>query len=172
MELWDLYNKDRQLTGRTMLPGSEIPEGFYRQAVHVCFFNSFIQMLIQKRQAIRASWPGCWDLSAGGFSQSGQSSWQSAQKECWQVLGIKVDLKGQAPILTFSYPQDFEGFYIVHKDEDLRLLRLQLEAVSQVAWASEEEILLLMDKGAFVPYHKSLISLLFSLSRPPSSLSL
>ena len=35
MELWDLYNERRELTGRDHIRGEEVPQGFYHLVVHI-----------------------------------------------------------------------------------------------------------------------------------------
>lgn len=34
MELWDLYNEHRELTGRDHIRGEEVPQGFYHLKAH------------------------------------------------------------------------------------------------------------------------------------------
>jgi NADH pyrophosphatase NudC (nudix superfamily) len=48
-------------------------------------------------------------------------------------------------------------------DVDLTALTLQESEVQAVRWATEEEILQMLEDGLFIPYHPSLISLLFAL---------
>ena len=48
-ELIDIYNADRERTGRTAERYAELALGEYRLIVHVCLFNSCNEMLIQKR---------------------------------------------------------------------------------------------------------------------------
>lgn len=49
MEYRDLYNKDRNLTGKTIAKGEPIPKGYYIKIV-VCFMeNSEGKFLMQKR---------------------------------------------------------------------------------------------------------------------------
>ena len=40
MELFDLYTADHEKTGKTMVRGEAVPEGLYRQVIHVCLFDS------------------------------------------------------------------------------------------------------------------------------------
>ena len=40
MEIWDLYDKDRNPTGETMVRGERMPEGRYHLIVDVLFLNS------------------------------------------------------------------------------------------------------------------------------------
>ena len=60
MELWDVYDVDRQLTGKTMVRGEPFEKGAYHIVVHICVFNSEGQMLIQQRQPFKH---GCGSLS-------------------------------------------------------------------------------------------------------------
>lgn len=40
MEIWDLYDKHRNLTGETMVRGEPVPQDRYHLVVHICIFNS------------------------------------------------------------------------------------------------------------------------------------
>ena len=53
MELWDVLDRDRRLTGRTMRRGDEMAAGDYHLVVHVCLFNAAGEMLIQQRQPFK-----------------------------------------------------------------------------------------------------------------------
>ena len=52
MELWDVYDIDRQKTGKLAqrVNGKSMPEGEYHLVVHICLFNAKGQLLIQQRQ--------------------------------------------------------------------------------------------------------------------------
>ena len=39
MELWELYDIDRQKTGKIIKRGDKVPKGYYHTVVHVCIFN-------------------------------------------------------------------------------------------------------------------------------------
>ena len=53
MELWDIYDKDRNKTGRTMKRGEPMKDGDYHLVVHICIFSSDGKMLIQQRQPFK-----------------------------------------------------------------------------------------------------------------------
>ena len=77
-EIIDLYDVDRQLTGKTTTRGVHLEEGTYRMVVHVCIFNSKGEMLIQKRADDIVRWPSYWDISVGGGARAGDTSRQAA----------------------------------------------------------------------------------------------
>ena len=74
IEKWDLYNRYREKTGRTVERGTAIPDGLFRLVVHVAIFNSKGQLLIQRRQKDKSRWADLWDVSVGGHVISGRHS--------------------------------------------------------------------------------------------------
>lgn len=161
MELFDLYDSERKQTGRTMERGTPIPTGYYRMVVHVCVFNSDGKMLIQRRQPFKHSWSGMWDLTVGGSSVSGDTSLSAAIRETSEEIGVKLAPDELKRVLTIQTESIFDDIYIVQKDLDETVLTLQYEEVEQVKWADIAEIKSLVKEGSFIPYHESLIDLLF-----------
>lgn len=163
MELWDLYDHNRQLTGKTLERGKKVPQGYYHLVVHVCIFNSKGEMLIQQRQPFKKGWSNMWDITVGGSSQAGDTSRKAAEREVLEELGLSIDLGNERPVLTIPFSFGYDDMYLIERDLDLSTLKLQYEEVQQVKWASLQEILSMIDQGTFIPYHKSLITLLFDL---------
>lgn len=161
MELWDIYDIDRNKTDRTMTRGAEFAEGDYHLVIHVCIFNSKGEMLIQQRQSFKEGWPNMWDISVGGSAVQGDSSQTAAERETLEELGLKLDLQGVRPHFTINFDQGFDDIYIIEKDIDLAELKLQYEEVQNAKWASKEEVLQMLEKEEFIPYYASLINLLF-----------
>ena len=161
MELFDLYTAEREKTGRTMVRGNPVPEGFYRLVVHVCIFDPQGRMLIQQRQPFKAGWSNLWDISVGGCAVSGDNSRSAAERETREELGLDLDLSDVRPTLTIHWDHGFDDYYVITRPIDPESLRLQYEEVQAVRWASMEEILEMIDDGRFIPYEKSLIELLF-----------
>lgn len=161
MEIWDLYDKDRIKTGETMVRGSKFKENTYHLVVHVCIFNLEGQMLIQQRQPFKDGWPNMWDITVGGSAVSGDTSQLAAEREVYEEIGYKLSLDGIRPSLTINFDKGFDDIYLIQKDVDISKLKLQYEEVQSVKWASKEEILSMIDEEIFIPYHKSLIDLLF-----------
>lgn len=161
MEIWDLYDKDRIKTGETMVRGSQFKENTYHLVVHVCIFNLEGKMLIQQRQPFKDGWPNMWDITVGGSAVSGDTSQLAAEREVYEEIGYKLSLDGVRPALTINFDKGFDDIYLIQKDIYISKLKLQYEEVQSVKWASKEEILSMIDKEIFIPYHKSLIDLLF-----------
>lgn len=165
MELWDIYDRDRINTGKTMKRGDPFAEGEYRMVVHVCIFNSRDEMLIQQRQPFKEGWPGMWDVTIGGSAIAGESSHAAAERELFEEIGYKIDLNHIRPHLTVNCEIGFDDYYLVENEVDIGILKLQFEEVQKVKWASRNEIFTMMDNGEFIPYHKNLIKLFFDIRK-------
>lgn len=162
MEIFDLYDAKRRLTGETMVRGTPTPPERYRLVVHVCIFNSRGEMLIQQRQPFKNTWPDLWDLTLGGCVVSGETSQMGAARELSEELGLAVDFSDMPPAFTVTFDGGFDDFYILERDVDISDLRCQPEEVQALKWATLEEILAMVDSGEFIPYHKGFLQFLFN----------
>lgn len=162
MELFDLYDLNKNKVGKIIARGEDVPSGLYRLVVHSCIFNSENKMLIQQRSSNK-SYPNRWDISAGGCVQKGETSQQAMQREIKEELGINIDLKDHAPNICFTFSEGFDDFYLIEQDLDVANLSLQKEEVQNARWASKEEIKDMINNGTFIKYHLSMIDFLFEI---------
>ncbi len=163
MELWEVYDKDRQKKGRTMVRGGEIAADDYHLVVHIGLFNSKGQMLIQQRQPFKPGWSNLWDVTVGGSALVGETSTRAAERELYEEIGFKWDFSHERPFITVNFSFGFDDFYLIEAEVDLKSLVLQVEEVQSVKWANLDEILQMIDLGTFIPYHKTLIATLFDM---------
>ena len=162
-EIWDVYDVNRRRTGKTVI--REQSWGFekYHLIVHVCVFHPDGRMLIQKRAHEKKAWPDLWEVSAGGSALAGEDSWQAAEREVFEELGLKLDLKDVRPHLSANYERGFDDFYCVIRDVDLNQLVLQKEEVAEVRWATHQEVQQMEREHTFVPYFSGLIDFLWQI---------
>lgn len=165
MEKFDVYDDERQLTGKTRIRGEKCDINENRQVVHICIFNSKNQMLIQQRQTSADGWPEYWDLSAGGQGITGETSKESAHRELLEEIGIDYDFSNTRPFLTVNFEHGFDDYYFVNLDIDETTLKLQEEEVKTVKWATIDEILNLRRENKFIPYYESLLIALFEMKK-------
>ena len=163
MEFVDIYNSQRQRTGRSIERNGKVEPGEWLLVVHVCLFNSKGQMLIQKRQDTKDRYPGCWDVSAGGFVKSGEESASCALRELYEELGLCAKEEQLRYILTEPFSYVLDDFYLAFGDYEVSSLRLQAEEVSEAAWAGWEEISAMLSDGRFVDYDRGLMERIFAL---------
>ena len=172
MELWDIYDIDRQPTGGTSVRGEALGSGEYHMVVHLGIFNSEGTLLIPRRCLQKATFPGTWDISVGGSAIRGETSRQAMHRELLEELGVDIDFSDIRPKLTVNFEHGFDDYYLICKDIDLSELRLQEEEVMDAHWADIGEIFDLIDRGEFLPFMKSFIQLLFDMKRSPDNLDM
>lgn len=164
MEKWDVYDIDKMKTGKTITRGIDtLRNGEYHMTVHIVIFSTDGRMLIQERVDNKDTWPSMWDVTAGGAVTAGEDSRTAAERELYEELGIRHDFSGVRPHFTIHHRVGFGDCYILVKDVDLAELTLQPTEVKAARYATEDEIISLMDSGEFIPYHESFIRLLFDL---------
>lgn len=164
MEIFDLYDENRIKTGKTMVRGDKTPNECHRMVVHICIFDSDGKMLIQQRQPFKKGWSNMWDVSVGGSAVSGDTSLSAAVREVREELGIKLDTAQLRRFITIDTGKVFDDWYAVDMDIDPSELHLQYEEVQNAKLADIDEIKSMIDKGIFIPYHKSFIDMLFHFS--------
>ncbi len=160
-EIWDVYDINRRRTGQTIVRQKAWGFEKYHLIVHVCIFHPDGRILIQKRAVEKHAWPDLWDISAGGSALAGEDSWQAAEREVREELGLSLNLKDIRPHLSMNYERGFDDFYTVIQDVDLNRLVLQTSEVAEVRWASLQEVRLMEKNHTFVPYFPGLIDLLW-----------
>ena len=161
-ELWDVYDENRQRTGKIIRRPSAWGQEAYHLIIHVAVFDSRNRMLIQRRSPKKHAWADLWDISAGGSAMAGEDNWQAAERETREELGIRLHLENVRPHFSINYTRGFDDFYTVElPDLDISSLILQEAEVAEVRWASQDEVRQMLKDGSFVPYFPGLIDLLW-----------
>ena len=71
---WDIYDVNRQRTGRIIERPSSWGQVAYHLIIHVAIFDPENRMLIQRRSPSKHAWADLWDVSAGGSALAGEES--------------------------------------------------------------------------------------------------
>ena len=150
MELRDLYNSKRILTGETIEKGQDVPSGRYYITVVVFIENSKGEFLLQKR-ALRKD--GRW-ATTGGHPVSGESSLEGIVTEIQEELGQTVNQNELTLFKTIMTEDDFVDLYYMNKDIDINDVVLQEEEVEDAKWATREEIEQLIEEDKFSKSHE------------------
>ena len=146
MELWDLYNENRELTGRTHVRSEKIPEGLYHLVVHVWIRNSRGEYLISKRSADRPTFPLMYEC-VGGSALAGEDSLTAALREVIEEVGIELDKeRGRVAysvvgrVLNGRKFGDILDVWVFDYDGEADLGKATTKEVAEVKWMSVEEI--------------------------------
>ena len=91
MELWDIYDADKKVTGRTMKRNDWcLKEGEYHLTVLGVIAKPDHTYLITKRVMTKAWAPGWWEVS-GGAAQAGEESYEAVLREVKEETGLEID---------------------------------------------------------------------------------
>ncbi len=149
MELRDLYDKDRKLTGEKIYKGQNIPQGRYYITVVIFIQNSKNEFLLQKRSKNK---DGKW-ATTGGHPVSGQTSKEGIITEVKEELGIDIVPENIKLFKTIKTEDDFVDIYYLKENVDVIKIKIQKEEVSDIKWATIEEIKKLIESGVFSTSH-------------------
>lgn len=151
LEKRDLYDKDRNLTGKTIYKGEPTPDGYYIIVVLVFIQNSKGEFLIQKRSKMK---DGKY-ASTGGHAKSGEDGVQAIITEVKEEIGVTLTPDDLDLIYTGREDKEhvFFDIFFAKKDLDISNLKLQEEEVESVKWASLPEIYKMIEDGDFLINH-------------------
>lgn len=150
MELRDLYNEKRELTGKTVQKKEPIPTGYYYVTVVIFIQNDQNEFLIQKRSIDKG---GDW-ANTGGHPKTGESSLEGAVTELKEELGIDVNPNKLILFKTVKTDNNFIDLYYLKSNINLDDIIMQQEEVQDVKWFSIEEIDSLIKNGEFHKGHE------------------
>jgi len=154
MEIWDLYNENRELLGKDLVRGQDVPPGCYHLVVQVWIQNSQGQYLISQRSADRQAFPLMWE-TVGGSAVKGEDSLTAAVRETKEEVGINLDSDAGKLLFTQVGRQyrgkrysDILDVWLFSYDGTVDLNSATTQEVAQAKWASKDEIkqLLNLDK--------------------------
>lgn len=156
MEIWDLYNEHRELTGRDHIRGEKVPQGFYHLVVHIWIRNSKGEYLISQRSADRPAYPLMWEC-VGGSVTKGEDSLTGALRETKEEVGLT--LSPEVGKLVYSVVgrvvngvkfTDIVDVWLFEYDGPVSLEQATTKEVAQTVWMTREQIRELFDTGKMV----------------------
>lgn len=149
MEIRDLYDSNKRITGKTFVKGEQVPKGYFYLIVAIFIQNSKGEFLIQKRVARKG---GKWATTAG-HPKSGETSLEGLITEVEEEIGI--DIRNDNPTLfnTWNVNDQFFDIYYLKKDLDLKQIKIQPAEVDGVKWASIEQIKQMKQENKFHDGH-------------------
>ena len=158
MELWDIYDKDKKPTGRTMKRNDWcLKEGEYHLSVLGVIQRPDGKYLITKRAADKARAPGWWEVS-GGAAIAGETSEEAVKREILEETGL--DVTNAEGGFLFSYHREnpgegdnyFVDVYKYHMDFTEEDIKLQTEETNAFQIADAAQLSEYDKQGIFLHY--------------------
>lgn len=158
MELWDIYDKNKKPTGRTMKRNDwTLKDDEYHLSVLGVISRPDGKFLITQRVMTKAWAPGWWEVS-GGAAQAGEDSYTAVCREVREEVGLDVsDCNGR---LAYTYHREnpgegdnyFVDVYRFELDFDESDITIQKEEALGFKIATLEEIKDIASHGEFLHY--------------------
>lgn len=158
MELWDIYDSNKQRTGRTMKRNDWcLKDGEYHLTVLGVVVRPDGKFLITQRVMTKSWAPGWWEVSGGGV-MAGEDSADAVRREVLEETGL--DVTGAKGGYLFSYHREnpgegdnyFVDIYRFVMDFDESDVKIQKEEAAGFKLATAEEIKELAKQGIFLHY--------------------
>ena len=154
MELWDIYDRNRNKTGKTIKRGERLQKGEFHLIVHIWIKNSNNEFLIQQRSE-KVKNPLVWSTT-GGSAVAGEDSFTAALREVKEELGIDLTKEKGYLFEEGIYEEDNQQYlsdtYLYFIDLDIKDLKLQTEEVKQVKFEKMSIIKQMMANNQFFIY--------------------
>ena len=139
MELWDLYDENRNPLHRTHPRGTPLPEGTYHLAVIVVIVNSKGEVLLTRRAPEKAACPGWWE-NTGGSALAGETSRQAICRELREETGLTASPEEFTLLLQEDRRTDAHfDIYALSRDVELEEIRFQPGETDAARWVPLQE---------------------------------
>jgi isopentenyl-diphosphate delta-isomerase type 1 len=123
-------------------------DGDWHRAAHVWIVDG-ANVLLQRRAAVKESWPDFWDISVAGHVSAGERPIEAAVRETREELGLVVDPVALRHLGTLRYHyalrEDFienelHDVYLLRQAVDVQSLTLDPLEVAEVRWVRHEQL--------------------------------
>ena len=158
MEYWDIYDKNKQKTGRTMQRNDwRLRDDEYHLTVLGVVMRPDRKFLITKRVMTKSWAPGWWEVP-GGAVQAGEESADAVRREVLEETGLDVAGAGGGYLFTYHRENPGEGdnyfvdVYRFEMDFDESDVRAQESETDGFALADLSEIQDYARQGIFLHY--------------------
>ena len=138
MEFNDIYDKERNLTGRVHRRGLPWKSGEYGLVVCVWVYDDRGRLLLTRR-APEKSFPGTWENS-GGAVKAGETSIQAIRRELFEETGIRASEEEFRLIDSGRDRNTHYDFYCIRKNVPLDKLRLLPGETDDARWVTFDQV--------------------------------
>ena len=151
MEKWKILDENGNFTGEILDRNNPRvwEKGIYHQGADVWIINSENKILIQKRSKEKKLEPNVWAMTGGSVILE-ENSLQTIVREAKEELNIDIMASDLKLITKFKTGNVWIDTFILKNDFDINKIVFQKEEVSDVKWATIEEIDEIFSNGNFI----------------------
>ena len=152
VEIWDLYDENKQKTDIKHIRGNVIPDGFYHLVVNAWVKNSKGEFLITQRAANRPTFPNVYECVTGSVL-SGEDGLDGSIRELKEEVGLDFERKDGTIVFSKIRKEvngkpynDILEVWLFEYDGEIDLKTATTDEVQKAVWLSKSEIKKLFDK--------------------------
>jgi 2,3-bisphosphoglycerate-dependent phosphoglycerate mutase len=158
-EIWDVYDSDRNLTGKTHRRADPLAPGDFHLVVHVWMQNSKGELLITQR-APNKGYPYMWECT-GGSAVTGDDSAAAAIREVKEETGLDIMIENGVCIFTDISDDTISDIWLFRQELDIGGVVLQENETIGAKYVTVTELRAMLNNGEFL--HFSYLEDLFSI---------
>lgn len=172
-ELIDVLDENGNKTGEVETKEEIYKKGLWHRSVHIWIENDKQELLVQKRNPLKNTFPNLWAISSAGHVIAGETSIESGLRELKEELDVDAKKEDLEFLFTIkrvqpykdSYIRVFDDVYLLHKNIDVTKTKLQVEELTDIKYVYYEYLEDIFKEGDkdYVPYteeHQKLFSIL------------
>lgn len=155
MELWDACNEKGEKLGFDLVRGEPVPAGCYHVVAEIAVVHADGSVLITQRDHQKATYPGYWELGAGGSVIKGEGWLEGAMRELREETGIRAE--ALEPFFVTHNPNNhciYAG-YLCRYDGPKDGVVLQPGETIAYRWLTPEALRAFADQPEFVNSHRA-----------------
>jgi len=149
-ELWDIYDSERRLTGRTVHRGDVLRAGEHHLCVHMWITAPDGRFLITQRVPDKG-FGGMWECP-GGSALAGEDSLTAALREIKEETGLCPSPADGRVVMSIKREHDFCDVWLFSLDFSLDDIVFQEGETCGARLVSMEEISAMEKNGTLVPF--------------------
>lgn len=141
-EVLDILNEDGSKTGKWATKSEIYLKGYWYRAVHIWIINDKHELLMQKRNPFKKTFPNLWALSSAGHVLKGETSLESGIRELKEELNIDIKPEQLEYLFTIKREQNyhdsvlrvFDDVYLLPWNVDVNHTKLQVEELTDIKY--------------------------------------
>lgn len=161
IETWDIYDKNGNKTGKTVIRGEKLKEGDFHLVVHIWIRNNKGEYMIQKRADHLEYLPSIW-ATTGGSAIEGEDSQTAAIREVEEELGIRPNIENMKKKKRIFMKNSIVDIWFILQDFSLNDITFCKEEVSAVKWVDKITLKEMIKSGIFYDYGEEYFRYIFN----------
>lgn len=139
MDEWvDILDEAGMPTGKTALKSEAHKMGWYHPTVHIWCYSKDHRVLLQRRGALKRTFPNLWDVSVAGHMAAGESPTSAALREVKEEIGLAIRPEELHKIGIFKCIQHHENGIVDAEFHHTFLMCLDPDGIELIP--QEEEV--------------------------------